>query len=83
MRMPVIAWLVEGTRPGCVDAVRTTRPEGADVVLRHVGEPDIPGLAHGAYAGLLGRGRPELPAVPPNSGAVGLAPRWSAAIRSP
>ena len=55
----VIAWIVEGTWPACVDAAATHAPEGADIVLLHVTGPDVPGAAHGAYAGLLGRGRPE------------------------
>ncbi|MEW2626229.1 universal stress protein [Streptomyces sp. NPDC048106] len=57
--MRVIAWLVEGTWPACVDAVRTHAPESAEVVLLHVSGPDVPGVAHGAFAGLLGRGHPE------------------------
>ncbi|MET7682423.1 universal stress protein [Streptomyces sp. NPDC005423] len=57
--MRVIAWLVEGTWPACVDAVRGHAPEGAEVVLLHVSEPDVPGVARGAFAGLLGRGRAE------------------------
>ncbi|MEU7423273.1 universal stress protein [Streptomyces sp. NPDC040750] len=57
--MRVIAWLVEGTWPACVDAVRAHVPESAEVVLLHVSGPDVPGLAHGAFAGLLGRGHPE------------------------
>lgn len=57
--MRVIAWLVEGTWPACVDAVRTHAPDTADVVLLHVSGPEVPGVAHGAFAGLLGRGHPE------------------------
>ena len=57
--MRVIAWLVEGTWPVCVDAVSSHAPHATDVVLLHVSEPSVPGLAHGAYAGLLGRGHPE------------------------
>ncbi|MEU1041913.1 universal stress protein [Streptomyces sp. NPDC005551] len=57
--MRVIAWLVEGTWPACVDAVRDHAPQAADVVLLHVDEPDAAGLAHGAFAGLLGRGRQD------------------------
>ncbi|MFF1654874.1 universal stress protein [Streptomyces sp. NPDC058255] len=57
--MRVIVWLVEGTWPACVDAVRTHVPHATDVLLLHVAEPGVPGLAHGAYAGLLGRGHPE------------------------
>lgn len=58
--MTVIAWITEGTWPACVDAARVHAPEGADIVLLHVSGHDVPGIAHGAYAGLLGRGRPEL-----------------------
>ena len=57
--MTVIAWIVEGTWPACVDAAGIYAPEGADIVLLHVTGRDVPGAAHGAYAGLLGRGRPD------------------------
>ncbi|GHD88338.1 hypothetical protein GCM10010508_24090 [Streptomyces naganishii JCM 4654] len=57
--MRVIAWLVEGTWPACVDAVRTHAPDASEVVLLHVSGPEVPGVAHGAFAGLLGRGHPE------------------------
>ncbi|MCX4562976.1 MULTISPECIES: universal stress protein [Streptomyces] len=57
--MTVIAWIVEGTWPACVDAVRTHAPEDAEIVLLHVSGHEIPGIAHGAFAGLLGRGHPE------------------------
>ncbi|MYW42613.1 universal stress protein, partial [Streptomyces sp. SID161] len=57
--MRVIAWLVEGTWPACVDAVRDHAPDGAEVVLLHVSGPDVPAVAHGAFAGLLGRGHRE------------------------
>lgn len=50
---------MEGTWPACVDAVRTHAPPDSEVVLLHVSGPDVPGVAHGAFAGLLGRGRPE------------------------
>jgi nucleotide-binding universal stress UspA family protein len=52
----VVVWIVEGTWPACVDAAREHAPTGAEVVLLHVTGPDASGLAHGAYAGLLGRG---------------------------
>ncbi len=57
--MTVIAWIVEGTWPACVDAARTWAPDGAGIVLLHVTGPEAPGAAHGAYAGLLGRARPD------------------------
>jgi nucleotide-binding universal stress UspA family protein len=56
--MTVITWIVEGTWPACVDAARRIAPAGADIVLLHVTGDDAPAAAHGAYAGLLGRGRP-------------------------
>jgi nucleotide-binding universal stress UspA family protein len=55
----VIAWIAEGTWPACVDAARTHAPEDADIVLLHVTGPDAQAAAHGAYAGLFGRGHPE------------------------
>ncbi|MYR58499.1 universal stress protein, partial [Streptomyces sp. SID625] len=57
--MRVVAWLVEGTWPACVDAVRAHAPDTAEVVLLHVSGTDVPGVAHGAFAGLLGRGHRE------------------------
>ncbi|NUT40540.1 MAG: universal stress protein [Thermoactinospora sp.] len=57
--MAVIVWIVEGTWPACVDAARTRVPEGSEVVLLHVTGHEAPGAAHGAFAGLLGRGHPE------------------------
>ncbi|MFJ9613617.1 universal stress protein [Streptomyces noursei] len=54
--MTVIVWIVEGTWPACVDAARRHVPEGAEIVLLHVTGPDVPAAAHGAYAGLHGRG---------------------------
>jgi nucleotide-binding universal stress UspA family protein len=57
--MTVIVWIVEGTWPACVEAARTFAPETGEIVLLHVTGPDAPGAARGAYAGLLGRGRPE------------------------
>ena len=57
--MAVVVWIVEGTWHACVDAARTHAPAGADIVLLHVTPADVPAAAHGAFAGLLGRGRPE------------------------
>lgn len=57
--MSVVVWIVEGTWPACVDAARAHAPAGADVVLLHVTPADVSGVAHGAFAGLLGRGHPE------------------------
>jgi nucleotide-binding universal stress UspA family protein len=55
----VVAWIVEGTWPACVDATKEYAAADADVVLLHVTDPEVPGAAHGAYAGLLGRARPD------------------------
>ncbi|RNL72108.1 universal stress protein [Streptomyces sp. I6] len=57
--MPVIAWIVEGTWPACVDAARDRTAEGEEVTLLHVSEPVSAGVARGAFAGLMGRGRQE------------------------
>ncbi|NUR27781.1 MAG: universal stress protein [Catenulispora sp.] len=57
--MAVVVWIVEGTWPACVDAARVHAPAAADVVLLHVSDHDVAGVAHGAFAGLLGRGRPD------------------------
>ena len=53
--MTVIAWVVEGTWMACVDAARAHSADD-EVVLLHVNDPDIPGLAHAAFTALLGRG---------------------------
>ncbi|MEE1767230.1 universal stress protein [Streptomyces sp. JV185] len=57
--MTVIVWIVEGTWPACVDAARTHTPADAELVLLHVTGHEVPAAAHGAYAGLLGRARPD------------------------
>jgi nucleotide-binding universal stress UspA family protein len=57
--MIVVAWLVEGTWTACVDAVITVAPADSDVELLHVTGDAGPDAAHGAFAGLLGRGRRE------------------------
>lgn len=57
--MAVIVWITEGTWPACVDAARAHAPAGAEIVLLHVSDHDVPGVAHGAFAGLMGRGRPD------------------------
>ncbi|MEV5320189.1 universal stress protein [Streptomyces sp. NPDC052687] len=57
--MAVVVWIVEGTWPACVDAARAHAPADTGIVLLHVTPADVPGAAHGAFAGLLGRGHPE------------------------
>ena len=51
-----IVWVAEGTWPACVDAARSWVPPDDDIVLLHVGGSEL-AAAHGALAGLLGRGR--------------------------
>jgi nucleotide-binding universal stress UspA family protein len=55
----VIVWVTEGTWRACVDAARRMIPADARIVLLHVTPEEISATAHAAYAGLLGRGRPE------------------------
>jgi nucleotide-binding universal stress UspA family protein len=55
--MKTIVWITEGTWQACVDAVGAL--SSTEIVLLHVTSDDIPGAAHGAFAGLLGRGHPE------------------------
>ncbi|MFE5186804.1 universal stress protein [Streptomyces sp. NPDC056628] len=57
--MAVVVWIVEGTWPACVDAARRHAPEDAEIVLLHVTGDDVADAAHGAFAGLLGRGHRE------------------------
>ncbi|MFE5581280.1 universal stress protein [Kitasatospora sp. NPDC056531] len=57
--MTVVVWITEGTWPACVDAARSHAPQDAQIVLLHVSGQDVPGVAHGAFAGLLGRGHRE------------------------
>jgi len=55
----VVVWITEGTWPACVDAARNHAPADTEIVLLHVTSQEVPGVAHGAFAGLLGRGHPE------------------------
>ncbi|MFG2881254.1 universal stress protein [Streptomyces sp. NPDC048297] len=57
--MRIIVWITEGTWPAGIDAVHTHAADDADIVLLHVTPADVPGAAHSAFAGLLGRGHPE------------------------
>jgi nucleotide-binding universal stress UspA family protein len=50
--MNVLAWLMEGTWPAVVDAAAPFD----EVTFLHVVDPGAAGTAHGAFAGLLGRG---------------------------
>jgi nucleotide-binding universal stress UspA family protein len=53
----VITWIAEGTWPACVDATGRIAPADAEIVLLCIVPSDAPAAAHGAYVGLLGRGR--------------------------
>jgi hypothetical protein len=57
--MAAVVWIVEGTWPACVDAARRFVPEDIEIVLLHVTSEDVAGVAHGAYAGLMGRAEPR------------------------
>jgi nucleotide-binding universal stress UspA family protein len=57
--MDVLVWVAEGTWPATVDAARTWLPDGAQVALLHVTSDKAAAAAHGAFAGLLGRGYPH------------------------
>lgn len=54
--MRVVVWIAEGTWPACVDAAKTYADGQADITLLHVTGDDVAAAAHGAFAGLLGRG---------------------------
>ncbi len=57
--MAIFAWIVEGTWPACVDAVKRCVPQDADVSLLYVADHELPEAAHDTYAGLLGRGQAD------------------------
>ncbi|MEO3974906.1 universal stress protein [Streptomyces sp. CAU 1734] len=56
--MTVLVWITENTWRAAVDAARPHAGAGARVTLMHVTGGDVAEAAHGAFAGLLGRGRP-------------------------
>lgn len=56
--MTVIVWVTEGTWPACVDAANGMARQ-AEITLLHVTGDESAAAAHGAFAGLLGRGHPE------------------------
>ncbi len=57
--MTVAIWVVEGTWASCVAAAMARTGAEEAVVLIHVTPEEIEDSAHAAYAGLLGRGRPD------------------------
>ncbi|MGH3303717.1 MAG: hypothetical protein ACRDOK_18970 [Streptosporangiaceae bacterium] len=80
----MITWIAEGTWPACIDAARALAPASADAVVLHGTGTDAPAAAHGAYAGLLGRGRPDRDPARQVDGAVDYrsSGRLTAGIRS-
>jgi nucleotide-binding universal stress UspA family protein len=54
----VIVWITEGTWRASVDAAQRLAPPGALITLLHITPAELPGAAHGAYLGLLGRSQP-------------------------
>ena len=52
----VYVWVCEGTWRAAVDAALRLAPAGARFTLLHVTPDDVADAAHGAYAGLFGRG---------------------------
>lgn len=55
--MRIVVWLAEGTWQAGVDAAARFAPADAHVVLLHVVDPALAASVHGAYTGLIGRGR--------------------------
>ena len=53
----VVIWVTEGTWRAAVDAALRLAPRDAPITLLHVTPDELPETAHGAYLGLLGRGR--------------------------
>ena len=52
----VLIWVSEGTWRASVDAALSLAPAAARFTLLHVTAAEAAGAAHGAFAGLLGRG---------------------------
>jgi nucleotide-binding universal stress UspA family protein len=57
--MKVVVWIVEGTWRSCVDAARDLATADAEMSLVYVVDDEVSKVAHGAFAGLIGRGRRE------------------------
>jgi nucleotide-binding universal stress UspA family protein len=54
--MNVAVWIVEGTWHSCIDAAQEMTPRDADIALVYVVDEEVSRVAHGAFAGLMGRG---------------------------
>ncbi|MGX1546684.1 universal stress protein [Streptomyces adustus] len=57
--MSVIVWITEGTWPACVAAALARTSPDEEIVLLYVNDDTLAETAHGAFAGLLGRGHRE------------------------
>ncbi|MFT2816693.1 universal stress protein [Leifsonia sp. A12D58] len=57
--MAVVVWITENTWRAAVDAASSYAESGSDIILVHVRADDVAQSVHGAFAGLLGRGRPD------------------------
>jgi nucleotide-binding universal stress UspA family protein len=55
----VVVWIVEGTWHFCIAAAREIAPAGAEISLVYVVDEEVSMVAHGAFAGLIGRGHRE------------------------
>jgi nucleotide-binding universal stress UspA family protein len=55
--MRAIVWLVDESWEATTDAAADLIPESADTTLLYVVDEEISEITHGAFAGLLGRGR--------------------------
>jgi nucleotide-binding universal stress UspA family protein len=58
MPVRVIVWVTGNTWRACVDATLAWMPPDAGVALLHVTDDEAADVVHGAFVGLLGRGRP-------------------------
>ncbi len=56
--MRAIIWVVEGSWPATIDTAATLLPASAEITLLYVIDPDVAAIAHGAFAGLIGRHGP-------------------------
>ena len=70
--MDVLVWLTETTWRQCVDEARRIAPEDSTITFLFVTDDEVAAVAHGAFAGLLGRSHLPDPAVS--------ADAWSTAI---
>ncbi|MEU6322024.1 universal stress protein [Streptomyces sp. NPDC047009] len=57
--MSALVWITEGTWPACVDAALSRVVPEEEITLLYVFDDTVAETAHGAFAGLLGRGHPE------------------------